>query len=135
MVGAVPALRRLLLALVLAGTAMMLSASSAAAVFDGYFNCTLQPVGAWCTGQANGTYDGLHSWDFHEGWYPGPWDNSVTACQRLYKPSTSSTLTGSSCTPNYASNVYGTQTCICLRAEVRQYSGGLHSINGHAVAY
>jgi len=108
--------------------------AGASASLEGYYNCLLKPSGQWCDGQGNGTYDGLHSWDFNEGWYPGTWDNSVTACQRLYKPSDGSVLAGATCNPNYASNVYGTVTCVCYRAEVRQISGGPHSINGHAVA-
>jgi hypothetical protein len=101
---------------------------------DGYYNCTLKPAYAWCDGRANGTYDGVHSWDYNEGWYPGTWDGSVTACQHLIRPSDGSVLGGSSCNANYAWANYGTNTCVCYDAEVMQISGGPHSINGHAVA-
>jgi hypothetical protein len=104
-----------------------------ATAFDGYYNCVLKPSWQWCDGKANGTYDGLHSWDFNEAWYPGPWDNTVTACQRLIKPSDGSVLVGNNCAANWASSSYSV-TCVCYRAEAMQISGGPHSINGHAVA-
>lgn len=124
--------RSLLYATLSLGVLLAVPATSSA--LEGYYNCVLKPSNQWCDGQANGSYDGLHSWDFNEGWYPGLWNGTVTACQRLYKPSDGTTLAGNSCSANWTWNSYGTQTCICLRAEVKQISGGNHSINGRAVA-
>lgn len=107
---------------------------ASASAFAGYYNCVLKPSNQWCDGRANLSFDGLHSWDYNEGWYPGAWDGSVTACQRLYKLSTGTQLAGSSCGANYTNNYYGNQTCVCLEAEVKQISGGPHSINGYADA-
>jgi hypothetical protein len=106
---------------------------SEAGALDGYYNCELKPSNVWCDGQANGTYDGIHSWDFNESWYPGAWDGTVTACQQLYRPSNGTSLTGG-CSANWSATDYGTNTCICYEAEAKQISGGSHSINGHAIA-
>jgi hypothetical protein len=114
-------------------TVAALFAPGTAAALDGYYNCVLKPAGQWCDGRANGTYDGVHSWDSSEAWYPGVWDNTVTACERLYKPSNGTTL-GSSCAANYVFHNYISVTCVCYEAHAMQVSGGAHSINGHAVA-
>jgi hypothetical protein len=102
--------------------------------YEAYYYCSFKPVGLWCDGQANGSYPGLHSWDYHYGWYPGTWDNTVTVCQRVFRPSTGYVLPGSSCGLNATAADYGTQTCICLEANVRQYSLGPHTIWGYADA-
>lgn len=107
-------------------------AAAPAQAYTSYYNCVLKPSNVWCDGRANGSYDGLNSWDYNEGWYPGTWDGTVTACQRLYKPSDGTVLTGSSCGLNYTSHDYGTITCSCWEANVKQISGGNHSINGMA---
>lgn len=119
---------------VLVFSALAAASASPASAYTGYYSCTLKPAWQWCDGRANGTYDGQHSWDYNEGWYPGAWDNTVTACQRLYKPSDGSQLSGSSCAYNYTSNDYGTVSCVCYDAEVMQVSGGTHSIYGMAIA-
>jgi hypothetical protein len=106
-------------------------APSTASALDSYFNCVLKPSGQWCDGKANGTYDGLHSWDYVEAWYPGTWDGSVTACEHNIYTSGAVVAAGT-CAANWTSTYYGAQTCVCLEAEVRQYSGGDHSINGYA---
>ena len=123
---------RLALIAVLAVSAMGLVIPSQASALIGWYSCSMKPSGQWCDGRANGTYDGLHSWDYNEAWYPGAWDNTVTACQRLFKPSTNQTLIGWSCSLNATATYYGNQTCVCLEANVLQYSGGPHSINGEA---
>jgi len=114
--------------------AVIAAAPSSASAFDGYFNCVLKPSGQWCDGQANGTYDGLHSWDYTEGWYPGTWDNTVTACEHVIYTSGAELGSGGLCGLNWVSHYYGNITCVCLEAEARQYSGGPHSINGYADA-
>ncbi len=118
----------------LAITATNVVAVTPASAYTGTYNCVLKPVGQWCDGRANGTYDGEHSWDFNQGWYPGAWDGTVTACQRVWKPSTGGVLNGSSCAANATWTSYGNVQCVCYDAEVRQYSGGPHSINGYADA-
>lgn len=125
---------RLALFAVLVACALGGGAPTEATAFVGYYSCLLKPVGQWCDGRANGTYDGLHSWDYNEGWYPGPWDNTVTACQRVWRPSTGGVLAGSSCGLNATATYYGNVQCVCYEANVRQYSGGPHSIFGEADA-
>jgi hypothetical protein len=102
--------------------------------YEAYYYCSLKPVGYWCDGRANGSYPGLHSWDYQYGWYPGTWDNTVMVCQRVFRPSTGYVLPNSSCGLNATAGDYGNQTCICLEANVRQYSGGPHTIWGLADA-
>jgi hypothetical protein len=123
---------RLLLAL--CALLLALLAAPSAQAYDSYYYCELKPSGSWCDGQANGTYDGINSWDWQEAWYPGEWNNTVTACQRLYRPSDGYVATGASCSLNRTYNAYGTVTCYCYEAEARQYSGGPHTIWGHAIA-
>jgi hypothetical protein len=123
---------RLALLAVLVACAFSALAPGQASAFTGYYNCILKPVGQWCDGRANGTYDGLRSWDYNEGWYPGIWPSPVTVCQRLYRPSTGGTLAGSSCNGDATGVHYGNITCVCYEAHVRQYSGGPHSVNGEA---
>jgi hypothetical protein len=118
----------------LAACSLAAAVPAQADAFVGYYNCVLKPSNQWCDGRANSTYDGEHSWDYNEGWYPGAWDGSVTACQRIWNPDTSYQYPGSSCDANYTSNYYGVITCVCYDAEVKQISGGNHSINGMADA-
>jgi len=108
------------------------SAPAQADALVGYYNCVMKPSNVWCDGQANGSYDGIDDWDYNEGWYPGAWDGTVTACQRLYRPSDGVTALSSSCDVNYTSTDYGNVTCACWEANVKQISGGDHSINGAA---
>lgn len=127
--------RRLLLAVAVAVVFSALAPATGSA-FTGYYNCVLKPVGQWCDGQANGTYDGLHSYDYNEGWYPGSWNNTVTSCEHVWRPATGAELgIGETCAYNWISHYYGTVSCVCYEAEVRQYSGGPHSINGMGEAY
>jgi hypothetical protein len=125
---------RLALFALLVAVALSTLAPASAGAFVSEYNCVLKPVGEWCDGRANGSYDGEHSWDYNQGWYPGAWDGTVTACQRVWKPSTGGVLSGSSCAANITSHYYGNVQCVCYDAEVRQYSGGPHSINGYADA-
>jgi hypothetical protein len=96
-----------------------------------YYNCVMKPSNVWCDGRANGSFDAIDDYDYNEGWYPGAWDGSVTACQRLYDPPTGTTLGGSSCAANFSATDYGTITAN-WEANVKQISGGNHSINGAA---
>jgi hypothetical protein len=123
---------RFALAAVLAVSAIGAVAPSQANALISYYGCSLKPVGQWCDGRANGSYDGLHSWDYNEAWYPGTWDNTVTACQRVWRPSTGVVLIGWSCSLNSTAAYYGAQTCVCLEANAAQYSGGPHTIYGEA---
>jgi hypothetical protein len=124
---------RVAISLVLTSLALLLAPTTSHA-FVSYYNCVLKPAWQWCDGRANGSYDGQHSWDYNRGEYPGPWDGTVTACQRVWKPSSGNELAGASCRANYTWNYYGDVQCICYEAEVRQISGGPHSINGYADA-
>jgi hypothetical protein len=110
-----------------------MASATPASAFTSYYNCVLKPSNSWCDGQANGSYDGQYSYDYNEGWYPGTWDGSVTACQMLLITSSGTQLGGASCAANYTSNDYGTNNTT-VEANVKQISGGDHSINGMAVA-
>lgn len=102
----------------------------AASAFISYYNCVLKPSGQWCDGKANGSFDGLNSWDYNEGWNPG--SGSFTVCQQVYRPATGNSLPGSNCGVNFTSYYYGNVTCVCYEAEVMQTSGSAKSINGYA---
>jgi hypothetical protein len=98
----------------------------------GYYSCVNKPHNQWCDGRANGTFDGLHSWDYNEAWNPG--GGSFQVCQGVYKPSSGNWLAGDSCGSNWVGHVYGNVTCVCYEAQIRQTSGGPRSINGVADA-
>jgi hypothetical protein len=112
--------------------ALCLATASASGAAETYYYCSLKPSNVWCDGRANGTFDGLGSWDAQEAWYPGTWDGSVTACERLYRPSTGQ-VWGGVCRANYVYTYYGANTCACWEANAKQVSGGPHTIYGHAV--
>lgn len=96
-----------------------------------YYSCSNKPPGDWCDGRANGTFDGLHSWDYNQGYAPG-----TTACQGLYKPSTGSWLVGTACDPDgLATNYYNPQSCACLEANIAHHAAGNMTINGFADTY
>jgi hypothetical protein len=101
-----------------------------------YYGCYMKPVNQWCDGKANGTFDGLHSWDFHQGWHAGAWDGSVIVCEQMYDPSTGASLPNSQCDFDSVDHYYGNITCACYEAEIKQYSNpsGPRSINGYADA-
>jgi hypothetical protein len=97
-----------------------------------YYSCSNKPPGSWCDGRANGTFDGLHSWDYNQGYAPG----APSACQGLYKPSTGIWLTGSGCEPDdLATNYYNPQSCACLEANIAHYAAGNMTITGFADTY
>jgi hypothetical protein len=126
---------RIALLVVMAAGAIAALAPAQAGAFESYYYCTLKPVGQWCDGRANGSFDGLHSWDYHQGWYPGAWDGSVEVCEHVWKPSTGGELGGGGfCASDWIDHYYGNVQCTCYEAEVKQHSGGPHSINGHADA-
>jgi hypothetical protein len=124
---------RLALSAVLALGVIGALAPSSAGAYTSLYNCISKPSNKWCDGRANGSYDGLHSYDYNHGWYNGPWDGSVWMCQHVWKPSTGWVL-GGSCAYNWTSALYGNQTCVCFEAEVLQVSSGPKNINGHAEA-
>jgi hypothetical protein len=123
---------RLALLSVLAFSAIAAAVPAAADAYVSYYDCYLKPSNVWCDGRANGSFDQIDDYDYNEGWYPGTWDGTVTACQRLYKTSDGSVLGGSNCAANYTAYDYGTVTCVCYEANVKQISGGDHSIHGMA---
>lgn len=113
--------------------AILLIVPAGASAFTSNYNCTAKPSGQWCDGRANGSFDGLHSWDYNQAYNPGTW-NGLTVCQQVYKPSSGNSLSGSSCGNDYSDNIYGNVLCICYEAEVRHFSGGTHNIAGYADA-
>jgi hypothetical protein len=123
---------RFALLCVLAFAALAAAVPAQADAWTSYYDCYMKPSGLWCDGRANGSFDGLADYDYNEGWYPGAWDGTVTACQRLYKPSTGTEMSGATCALNYTAKYYGVITCTCWEANVKQISGGNHSINGMA---
>lgn len=96
-----------------------------------YYNCVNKPASQWCDGRANGSFDGLHSWDYNEAYNPG--GGSFVVCERLYKPSTDTWLGVSpACSGNFVGRYYGNQTCACLEANIYHQAIGPKSINGFA---
>jgi len=122
---------RFALLCVLAFSVAGAAGATPATAFITYYDCTLKPSNVWCDGRANSSFDAVDDYDYAEGWYPGPWDGTVTACQRLYRVSDGAVLSGSSCAANFTSNDYPTQTTN-WEANVKQISGGDHSIHGMA---
>lgn len=121
---------RLALFSVVAACAVGCVAAPQASALVSYYNCTLKPVGEWCDGRANGSFDGLHSWNWNEAWYPGS-PGVAYMCEHVWKPSTGNSL-GSSCYADWTGHYYGDVQCACYEAEGQQWSGGPHSINGYA---
>ncbi len=126
--------QRILLAL-LAFAALGAVAPTQANAFVSYYNCVLKPSNQWCDGRANGSFDGQHSWDYNYGEYPGAWNNTVYVCEHVWKPSSGNELGGGgTCAYNWTNKYYGDVQCACYEAEVKQISGGPHSVNGLADA-
>lgn len=123
--------KRTLLILVAAGVLGVVLPSSANA-FVSYYNCVNKPHDQWCDGRANGSFDGLHSWDWNQASNPG--GGSIVVCQRVWKPSTGGVLGTSTCDWNYSPWYYGNVTCACYEANVKQQSGVAASVNGFADA-
>lgn len=126
--------RLVLAAVTVACVVAALAPAQADATYLSFYNCVSKPVGLWCDGRANGSFDGLHSWDSNIGYFDGSWDNSVIMCQHVWRPATGAELSGASCAYNWTSTVYGDITCACFEAEVRQYSDGNRNISGEADA-
>jgi len=122
--------RLAVLALLVVGAASMVAPAQASA-FVSYYNCVNKPNLEWCDGRANGSFDGLHSWDYNSASAPG---GSYIVCQGVYKPSTGTWLTGHGCGQDWTSHVYGDVQCTCYEAQVAQASGGTQSVNGFADA-
>ncbi|NLT07006.1 MAG: hypothetical protein GXY03_11945 [Solirubrobacterales bacterium] len=113
-----------------AAIALALAVPSSASAAISYYNCVAKPSGQWCDGRANGSFDGLDSWDYNEGWNPG--GGSFNVCQQVYRPATGNSLAGSNCGTNFTSYYYGAVSCVCYEAEVKQTSGSAQNINGYA---
>jgi hypothetical protein len=122
--------RLALFAVLAVGAVGAVAPTTASALISDYY-CTQKPSNQWCDGRANGSFDGLHSWDFNEGWYSGPWDGTVYMCERVWRPATGGVL-GSSCGYNYTAHYYGSVSCACYEAEVLQLSSGSRNIQGRA---
>lgn len=123
---------RLALLVVVAASCTAAIVPTSAGAFESYYNCVLKPPNQWCDGRANGSFDGLHSWDWNEAWYPGS-SGVAYMCERVWKPSSGGIL-GSSCYWDWTGHYYGNVQCACYEAEGLQNSGGNHSIEGHADA-
>lgn len=120
---------RLALLGVLAGAALAVALPAQASAIVTYYNCVLKPHNLWCDGKANGSYDGLGSWDFSEGWNPG--SGSFGVCQRVWRPATGNLL-GGSCSTNWTGLYFGNVQCNCYEANVKQTSGSPKSVSGFA---
>ena len=120
---------RLALLALVACTAVGILVPTQASALSSYYNCVNKPSHQWCDGRANGSFDGLHSWDYNEAWNPG--GGSFRVCEGLYWPATG-TFIGSLCGGNYVGHYYGTQTCACLEANIHHQAGTSKSINGYA---
>ena len=120
---------RLALLGVLVVAALVAVVPSQANAFVSYYNCVNKPSDLWCDGRANGSFDGLNSWDYNEGWNPGA--GSFGICQRVWRPATGNAL-GASCGTNWTGFYYGNVQCNCYEANVKQTSGVARSVNGYA---
>jgi len=120
--------RLVLLALVVVGAAGTFVPAPANA-FVSYYSCYDKPPYQWCDGRANGTYDGLHSWDYNQAWAAG-----INVCQAVYKPSTGNVLDGHGCAMEWTTNDYGSVQCVCYEAQIAQTSPYSRTINGFADA-
>lgn len=122
---------RLALLALLACTALGVLVPSQASALLSYYNCVNKPAYQWCDGRANGSFDGLHSWDYNQAYNPG--SGTFVVCEQLYKPSTDTWLGGSpACSDNYVGRYYGVQTCACLEANVYHRASSSKSISGFA---
>jgi hypothetical protein len=128
----VPA-RTVLALLALAAAVTFGPVAVAQADFTSDYNCTNKPPNQWCDGRSNGSFDGLHSWDWNQGWYEGA---AITVCQRVWKPSTGGELgIGPTCDPDgWVGYYYGLVQCACYEAEVKHTSGSNKNILGFANA-
>ena len=124
-------MRRALLILA-AAVALGIASPSSANAFVSYYNCVNKPHNQWCDGRANGSFDGLHSWDYNQASNPG--GGTVWVCQRVWKPASGNPLGPTTCDWNYAPWYYGNVQCACYEANVLQQSGGPASVNGFADA-
>ncbi len=122
---------RLALLVVLAAAALGTLVPASASAFVSYYNCVAKPANQWCDGRANGSFDGLHSWDYNQGWVPV---GGSTVCQQVWKPSTGGYLPGASCGWNVTSNYYGAVACVCYEAEVKHTNAIPQNVNGFADA-
>jgi len=114
---------------VLAATLLAVVLPAQASAWVSYYNCVNKPSGHWCDGRANGSYDGLASWDYNEGWNPGA--GAFGVCQRVWRPATGGLL-GGSCSTNWTGYYFGNVQCNCYEANVKQTSGSPKNINGYA---
>jgi hypothetical protein len=122
---------RLVLLATLAAGALGALVPSSASAFVSYYNCTSKPPHQWCDGRANGSFDGLHSWDYNQAWSIG---GGVNVCQQVWKPSTGGVLAGSNCAWNAVAFYYGNVQCACYEAEVKHVGAFPQGINGFADA-
>ena len=95
-----------------------------------YYNCVNKPPFAWCDGKANGSFDGLGSWDYNEAWNPG--SGTFPVCERVYRPATGGVLNGWGCAHNWIAHYYGDVQCNCYEAHARHEAGGNRNVNGYA---
>jgi hypothetical protein len=122
---------RLALLVVLAAGVLGALVPTSASAFVSYYSCVNKPAQQWCDGRANGSFDGMHSWDFNQGWVI---IGGSTVCQQVWKPSSADYLNGSSCGWGAASHYYGNVQCVCYEAEVKHTSALPQNLNGFADA-
>jgi hypothetical protein len=104
--------------------------SGATALISNY-NCPSKPNSQWCDGRANGSFDGLHSWNYNRGNFN---NGGVTQiCVHIWKPSTGGEL-GAECAFNdHVWQFEGNVQCACYEAEVIHFNfGGPLNLFGYA---
>src|ERR1700754_2375216 len=111
--------------------AVAIALPAQAGAFVSYYNCVNKPHDQWCDGRANGSFDGLHSWDWNEGWTP---DGAIGVCVGSYRPGNGTWLASACDANNWIGRIYGNVTCACYEAQVKQQTGGARSVNGFAHA-
>lgn len=110
--------------------ALSLLGNATAVAFESYYNCVNKPSNLWCDGRANGSFDGLSSWDYNEAWNPGT--GSLPVCERVWKPSSGGVLGTPGCGYNWIAHYYGNVQCSCYEANVEHLASGNRNINGYA---
>lgn len=122
--------RLVLLAMLVLGSVGGVAPTAASAEIESFYDCENKPSNQWCDGRANGSFDGLHSWDYNRGKLYV--EDGTTVCQRVWKPSTGGVLAGGSCKANITYNDYGNVQCACYEAEIKHTGSGNRWLLGRA---
>lgn len=102
--------------------------SQASALFSNY-SCAAKAPAQWCDGRANGSFDGLHSWNYNRGYLASGW---TTLCEHIWQPANGFEYPNGCAIGNSVSHYYGDVGCACYEAEVKHYYTSALNIYGQA---